>query len=78
MSGKKGKVAKGGAAVKERTDDLAHRIADAVPARARKANKKMARSMRKHGTRWGAAVAGVAAAAVGAVLGLAAWRRAKR
>ena len=72
-SNKKGK---GGTALKERKDTRTvgsvQRLGEAVPRKARKANKKLAKSVRKHPTGWGAAAAGIAA---GALLGLAARRR---
>ncbi len=50
-------------------------LGEVVPRKARKANKKLAKSVRKHPTGWGSAVAGVVAAAVGAVIGAAALRK---
>jgi hypothetical protein len=77
--GSKKDARKGVTAVKDRAEEAVQKLGDALPTKAaRKANKKLAKSMRKHRTGWGAAVSGVAAAVVGAVIGLAAARRMKR
>jgi hypothetical protein len=78
MSRKKD-VRKGATAVKDRAEEAVQKLGDALPTKAaRKANKKLAKSMRKHRTGWGAAVSGLVAVAIGAVIGLAAARRTKR
>ena len=64
-----GEITRG--SVRQVTESV-QRLGEVMPGTARRANKKMTKSVRKHPAGWGAAAAGVAA---GAVLGLAARRR---